>query len=95
MPGALKIDRDLIEEVYIELRSGELEVSEIAEMFGISTATVTNLNSGKYYQDPLITYPIRRRVRGKKHKGCINDEPGPESDYWDRHWPESHDIRSN
>ena len=89
-----QLDKDLIEEVYIELREGTLEVKEIAKTFGISMATVTNLNAGKYYQDPLIKYPIRERMKGKKHKGCINDEPGPESPYWNHHYPESWDIRS-
>jgi len=44
-----QLDKDLIEEVYIELREGELEIKEIAEAFNISMATVSNINSGKYY----------------------------------------------
>lgn len=89
MAGQAKLTRELIEEVYIELREGELEVKEIAEMFGISTSTVTNLNSGKYYQDPLLQYPIRERAKRDRFRGCVNDEPGPESEYWNHHYPES------
>lgn len=89
MAGQAKLTRELIEEVYIELREGELEVKEIAEMFGISTSTVTNLNSGKYYQDPLLQYPIRERVKGNRFRDCVNSEPGPESEYWNHHYPES------
>ena len=49
MAGQHKLNRDQIEEVYIELRSGELSIKEIAESFGISVASVTNINAGKYY----------------------------------------------
>jgi hypothetical protein len=49
MAGQHKLNRDQIEEVYIELRSGELSVAEIAKSFGIGVASVTNINVGKYY----------------------------------------------
>lgn len=89
MAGQAKLTRDVLEEVYIELRSGELSVAEIAEAFGISTASVSNINSGKYYQDPLLQYPIRERIKGNKFRNCVNKEPGPESEYWNHHYPES------
>ncbi|MEK9769169.1 MAG: hypothetical protein VW683_09630 [Betaproteobacteria bacterium] len=94
MAGHHKLNRDQIEEVYIELRSGELEIKDIAKSFGISVASVTNINVGKYYQDPLIKYPIRER--GKDHPRLVEYKPEPslESDYWDHHYPESWDIRS-
>lgn len=95
MAGHHKLTRDQIEEVYIELRSGELEIKDIAKSFGISTASVTNINVGKYYQDPMIKYPIRER--GKDHPRLVEykSEPSLESDYWDHHYPESWDIRSS
>ena len=89
-----KLDKDLIEEVYIELREGELEIKEIAEAFNISMATVSNINSGKFYQDPLLKYPIRERIRRDKLHWSKDEEPGQESPYWNHHYPESWDIRS-
>lgn len=95
MAGDYKLTRDQIEEVYIELRSGELTILEIAKSFGIGVSSVTNINIGKYYQDPLIKYPIRER--GKDHPRLVDYKPEPslESDYWDHHYPESWDIRSS
>jgi hypothetical protein len=89
MAGQAKLTRDVLEEVYIELRAGELSVAEIAKAFGISTATVTNINSGKFYKDPLIQYPIRERIKGNRFYYCVDDEPGQESEYWNHHYPES------
>ena len=94
MAGQAKLTRDVLEEVYIELRAGELSVAEIAEAFDISTSTVSNINSGKFYQDPLIQYPIRERIKGNKFKDHVGEEPAAESYYWNHHYPESWDIRS-
>ena len=94
MAGQHKLNRDQIEEVYIELRSGELSIKEIAESFGISVASVTNINAGKYYQDRLIKYPIRERIKRDRLHWSKNEEPGIESPYWNHHYPESWDIRS-
>ena len=84
-----KLDKDMIEEVYIELRANELSVAEIAEAFNISTATVININSGKFYQDPLLKYPIRERIKRDRLHWSKNEEPGIESPYWNHHYPES------
>lgn len=88
-------DRDTLEEIYIELREGELTLKEIAKEFDISVATITNINSGKYYMDPLIKYPIRERGKDNPRRVDNKTEPGVESEYWNHHYPESWDIRSN
>ena len=84
-----QLDRDQIEEVYIELRSGELSIKEIAESFNISTASVTNINVGKYYQDPMIKYPIREKGKDNPRRVEFKEEPSMESPYWNHHYPES------
>ena len=82
----LQMDRDTIEEVYIELRDGK-SVEEIAKMFGTSKATIQNLNTGKYYRDPDMSYPIRNlRADAVKRKKCR--EPGENSPFWDSYIPE-------
>ncbi len=89
MAGQSKLNRDQIEEVYIELRSGELSIKEIAESFGISVASVTNINVGKYYQDPMIKYPIREKGKDNPRRVEFKEEPSLESPYWNHHYPES------
>ena len=88
-------DRDTLEEIYIELREGALTVHQIAKEFGISVATLSNINSGKYYMDPMIKYPIRERGKDNPRRRVDGKpEPGIESQYWNHHYPESWDIRS-
>ena len=82
----LQMDRDTIEEVYIELRDGK-SVEEIAKMFDTSKATIQNLNTGKYYRDPDMSYPIRdKKAKASRKKKCR--EPGENSLFWDTYIPE-------
>jgi hypothetical protein len=70
-----------VEEIYIELREGT-SYSEIGKMFGVSSATIRNVNLGKHFKLDYITYPIVDRR--KKYL----TEPGENDEFWDWFVPE-------
>ncbi len=70
-----------VEEIYVELREGT-SFSKIGKMFGVSTATIQNVNNGKYFRVDYMTYPIVDRRRK------YLTEPGEKDDFWDWFVPE-------
>jgi hypothetical protein len=75
------LTKDEVEEVYIELREGT-PMKSIAEMFGVSSATIYNLNCGTHYQVRGMRYPIVDRHKKYGKEPSINDP------FWDTYWPE-------
>jgi transposase len=70
-----------VEEIYVELREGT-SFSKIGKMFDVSTATVQNVNKGKYFRVDYMTYPIVDRRRK------YLTEPGENDEFWDWFVPE-------
>ena len=70
-----------VEEIYIELREGT-SYAKIEKMFGVSGATIRNVNLGKHFKLDYITYPIVDRRRK------YLTEPGENDDFWDWFVPE-------
>ena len=70
-----------VEEIYVELREGT-SFSKIGKMFDVSTATIQNVNNGKYFRVDYMTYPIVDRRRK------YLTEPGEMDDFWDWFVPE-------
>lgn len=49
------------------LKEGTLNNKQIADIVGCDPSVVSNINYGKVFKDPLISYPIR-----PKNKTCID-----------------------
>ena len=56
----LMLNKDQIEEVYIELREGT-PMKIIGKMFNISETSIQDYNKGRYYEAPGMRYPIVNR----------------------------------
>ena len=54
-----KLSKQLVEEVYVELREGT-QMKDIAPMFNVSRTLISKLNKGSLWRSPYMTYPIRR-----------------------------------
>lgn len=75
------LNKDKIEEVYIELREGT-PMKSIAEMFNVSATCIQDYNIGRYCQVPGMRYPIVDR-----HKK-YSKEPHHGDPFWDTYEPE-------
>ena len=60
-----KLNKDLVEQIYIELREGTTS-SNIAIEFGITRQTVYDINTGQAHAIEGMEYPIRTKKKPLK-----------------------------
>ena len=64
-----KFNRDVIDEIMVELNAEELSMADIAKEFDISIPHLYNINDGKSWKIPNFSYPVRRCDGTMKSKG--------------------------
>ena len=67
-----KFNRDVIDEIMVELNAEELSMADIAKEFDISIPHLYNINDGKSWKIPNFSYPVRRCDGTMKSKGDSN-----------------------
>lgn len=65
--GNSKFSQDDIENIWNLLRfNDELTMREIAEQYNVYATTIQNINQGKTYVNPNLTYPLRESKTGSR-----------------------------
>lgn len=64
--GNEKISLIQVNEIKLILKTEKTKFSVIAEFFNIDASTISDINCGKAWYDPSITYPIRRSTVKRK-----------------------------
>lgn len=70
----LKLKNEEISDIENLLQNTKLSQQEIANKYNISQKTVSNINTGKYYENLNLSYPLRK-------KSILIDENAPTSSY--------------
>ena len=69
---AVKLQYDVVLQIIQDLKEEKLTQLEIADKYNISKDSVTDINLGHSWNNPLMTYPIRTKRIGEKEKSyCI------------------------
>jgi len=75
MKGQKKLNRDLVDEIMVELYADELSMNEIAKEFDISIRHLYNINDGQRWQLPNFHYPVRHCDRSINQGDSDMDMP--------------------
>src|SRR5574344_923442 len=59
---------DVLLQIRTQLRDTKVSMEKIAETFGVGPDTITGINTGKYYKDSNVEYPIRESRIWSKDK---------------------------
>jgi len=75
MKGQKKLNRDLVDEIMVELYADELSMNDIAKEFDISIRHLYNINDGQRWQLPNFHYPVRNCDRSINQGDSDMDMP--------------------
>lgn len=65
--GVVKIGYDTVLSIIQDLKESNLTQLEIAERYGVSKDSITDINLGHTWHNPLLTYPIRNNFPKNKN----------------------------
>ena len=52
--------KDNLNNLYNDLASTTLPIEDLAKKYGVSAATIHNIDKGKTHHNPSLSYPIRK-----------------------------------
>lgn len=58
-PSSSFKSKEILDELYRDLKENKISMKNLAEKYNVSETTISTINTGKYYYDDTLTYPIR------------------------------------